>query len=95
MKTSILPVVAACVLCGGVRLPAAEPAPMILWSDKPAAQWHSAHPLGNGRLGAMVHGGVAEECIQLNEDTLWAGGPYDAANPGAREALPEARRLIF
>lgn len=95
MNYSKYTVVALGMLVCGVRLPAAEPGPMVLWSDTPAAQWHSAHPLGNGRLGAMVHGGVAEECIQLNEDTLWAGGPYDAANPGAREALPEARRLIF
>jgi len=66
-----------------------------LWYTKPAATWNEALPLGNGRLGAMVFGGVPEERIQLNENTLWAGGPYDPSNPEAREALPEARRLIF
>src|SRR5690606_32862776 len=65
-----------------------------LWYQQPAAQWVEALPVGNGRLGAMVFGGIEHERIQLNEDTLWAGGPYDAANPEAKAALPEIRRLI-
>jgi alpha-L-fucosidase 2 len=51
-------------------------------------------PLGNGRLGAMVFGGVAEERIQLNEDTLWSGAPHDYNRPGASEHLAEIRKLI-
>ena len=43
----------------------------------------------------MIFGGVDKERIQLNENTLWAGGPYDPSNPEALEALPEVRRLIF
>jgi alpha-L-fucosidase 2 len=58
------------------------------------AEWVRALPVGNGRLGAMVFGGVAHERLQLNEDTLWAGGPYNPVNPEARAALPEVRRLI-
>ena len=65
-----------------------------LWYRQPAAQWVEALPVGNGRLGAMVFGGVELERIQLNEDTLWAGGPYDPANPAALGALPEIRRLL-
>jgi hypothetical protein len=65
-----------------------------LWYQRPAGQWIEALPVGNGRLGAMVFGGVEQERIQLNEDTLWAGGPYNPANPEAREALPEIRRLL-
>ena len=65
-----------------------------LWYRQPAAQWVEALPIGNGRLAAMMFGGVAEEHLQLNEDTLWAGGPYDPANPDALAALPEARRLV-
>src|SRR4249919_2260147 len=61
---------------------------------RPARQWVEALPIGNGRLGAMVFGGIGEERLQLNEDTLWAGGPYDPVNPGAKEALPEARKLV-
>jgi len=57
--------------------------------------WVEALPIGNGRLGAMVFGGIVNERIQLNEDTLWAGGPYDPANPETLELLPEAQRLIF
>jgi len=58
------------------------------------AEWVQALPVGNGRLGAMVFGGVVNERLQLNEDTLWAGRPYDPVNPEAKEALPEVRRLV-
>lgn len=68
---------------------------MVLWYNKPASKWVEALPIGNGRLGAMVFGGVQKERLQLNEDTLYAGSPYDPANPEALAALPEARRLIF
>jgi alpha-L-fucosidase 2 len=68
---------------------------LILWYNHPAKQWVEALAVGNGRLGAMVFGGVENESLQLNEDTLWAGGPYDPNNPDALAALPEARRLIF
>lgn len=67
---------------------------LTLWYRQPATRFEEALPLGNGRLGAMVYGGVAEERLSLNEDTFWAGGPYDPANPDAAAALPEVRRLI-
>jgi len=66
----------------------------LLWYRKPAATWMEALPIGNGRLGAMVFGGVARERLQLNEERVWAGGPWDATNPDARDALPAARRLL-
>ncbi len=69
--------------------------PLSLWYRGPARQWVEALAIGNGRLGAMVFGGLDRERLQLNEDTLWAGGPYDPSNAEALEALPEARRLIF
>jgi alpha-L-fucosidase 2 len=72
----------------------AEDPPLKLWYERPATQWVEALPVGNGRLGAMVFGGIEQERIQLNEDTLWAGGPYNPANPEARAALPEIRRLL-
>ena len=59
-----------------------------------ATEWVRALPVGNGRLGAMVFGGVVHERLQLNEDTLWAGRPYDPVNPEAKDALPDVRRLI-
>lgn len=68
--------------------------PLVLWYEQPATQWVEALPLGNGRLGAMVFGGIQTERIQLNEDTLWGGGPYNPVNPEARSALPEIRRLL-
>ena len=72
-----------------------DPSALRLWYDKPAAKWDEALPLGNGRLGAMVFGGTAEERLQLNECTLWGGGPNDYANPEAGKNLAEVRRLIF
>src|SRR5690348_4871071 len=74
---------------------AADNSDLTLWYNKPAGPWTEALPIGNGRMGAMIFGGVAEEHLQLNEDTIWAGGPYDADNPGALKAIPEARKLIF
>jgi alpha-L-fucosidase 2 len=66
-----------------------------LWYDKPAETWTQALPIGNGRLGAMVFGGTATERLQLNEDTLWTGGPRDWNNPDAARLLPKVRRLVF
>ena len=62
-----------------------------LWYRQPAREWVEALPVGNGRLGAMVFGGTTRERLQLNEDTLWNGGPYDPVNPNAREALARVR----
>ncbi|MFJ1469605.1 glycoside hydrolase family 95 protein [Massilia orientalis] len=67
---------------------------LALWYDKPARQWVEALPVGNGRLGAMVYGRPLQERLQLNEDTLWAGGPYRFDNPGFKAALPRVRALI-
>lgn len=66
-----------------------------LWYDRPATKWVEALPLGNGRLGAMVFGGVPQDRLALNEETLWSGGPYEHVVPGASKYLPEVRRLIF
>ena len=73
----------------------APSSPLTLWYRRPAVQWTEALPVGNGRLSAMVFGGVTTERLQLNEGTVWAGGPYVPANPQALAALPEIRRLIF
>lgn len=61
----------------------------------PANPWNEALPVGNGRLGAMVFGGVSHERIQLNEETLWDGRPSERNNTDALQALPVVRRLLF
>ena len=66
-----------------------------IWYRRPAATWEEALPVGNGQLGAMVFGGVDHERIQLNEKSLWSGGPQDADNPEALGALPQIRKLLF
>ena len=72
-----------------------DAAATVLWYSKPAEKWAEALPVGNGRLGAMVFGGTGNERIQLNEQTIWTGGPYDPTRPGGPEALPEIRKLVF
>lgn len=69
--------------------------PLTLRYDRPAGPWTEALPVGNGRLGAMVFGGLAEERLQLNEETLWSGGPRESNNPGAKDVLPEIRSALF
>ncbi len=69
--------------------------PLKLWYAQSAGQWTAALPLGNGRLGAMLFGGISEERVALSEMTLSAGGPHDYDNPEALAALPEIRRLVF
>ncbi len=66
-----------------------------LWYEHPAVQWVEALPIGNGRLGGMVFGNPANELIQLNENTIWAGSPNRNDNPEALEALPLIRQLVF
>ncbi|MEH7493343.1 glycoside hydrolase family 95 protein [Neobacillus niacini] len=68
---------------------------MKLQYNRPAKTWNEALPIGNGRLGAMIFGGIEKEHLQLNEDTLWSGTPKDFNNPKAKEILPEVRKLIF
>jgi alpha-L-fucosidase 2 len=74
---------------------AREPQDLKLWYREPADRWTDALPLGNGRLGAMIFGGVASERIALNEDTLWSGAPRDWNNPAAKDHLSVVRDLVI
>lgn len=67
---------------------------MKLTYQEPASKWTEALPLGNGRLGAMLFGGIEDELLQLNEDTLWSGEPKDGNNPESLKVMPEVRRLV-
>jgi len=70
--------------------------PLTLWYQQPARRWLEALPIGNGRLGAMIFGGVTTERVALNESTFWSGAPDDTHdNPAGREHLAEIRRLLF
>lgn len=66
-----------------------------LWYEKPATKWVEALPIGNGRLGAMVFGGVEQEHLQFNEETLWTGGPRAYSRQGAYLYLDSIRSLLF
>ena len=67
----------------------------VLWYNKPATDWNSALPIGNGKLGAMIFGGIYSEQVQINEETLWSGYYEDVENPDVKVCLPELQKLIF
>jgi len=78
-----------------VTLSAADARPAArLWYARPAEKWTEALPIGNGRMGAMVFGGVFDERIQFNEDTLWKGQPHDYVRAGAGDQLAGIRRQL-
>lgn len=79
----------------GTTVSRAETGALVLWYEKPATTWVEALPIGNGRLGAMVFGGVGEERIQLNEETIWAGPPVPEPHDGIRRAMTQGRRAWF
>ena len=66
-----------------------------LWFDAPAERWVDGLPVGNGRLGAMVRGGIVDEVISLNDDTLWSGDPTENANSEAISTLADVREAVF
>lgn len=91
-----LALIVLAMMAGHLPAPAGEsPSPLTLFYTNAAVKWTEALPIGNGRLGAMVFGGVRREHLQLNEATLWAGGPYRADNTNALAALPRVRELVL
>ncbi|WP_298732494.1 glycoside hydrolase family 95 protein [uncultured Chitinophaga sp.] len=84
------------LLTAGMATAQQQREPVLKLSYKqPAREWTAALPVGNGRLGAMVFGGVEEELIQLNEATLWSGGPVNnQVNPNAASHLPAVRAAL-
>lgn len=82
-----------CIVCACCLMAKADD--LKLWYQQPAKVWTEALPLGNSRLGAMVYGGVVNEQIQLNEETVWGGAPHRNDSPKAFGVLPKVRELIF
>jgi alpha-L-fucosidase 2 len=72
-----------------------SPSGLKIWFNKPADSWNDALPVGNGRLGAMIFGGIEKEHLQLNEESVWTGKPRWDANPDALKSLPKVRKLLF
>src|SRR5215203_567564 len=95
LERTIVRVLAMVVVTLSPVAAAEGPPETTLWYRAPASRWEQALPVGNGRLGAMVFGGVAEERLQLNEDTYWSGGPYSTVVKGGYKFLPEIQRLVF
>ncbi len=63
--------------------------------NKPAINWTEALPIGNGRLAAMIYGGIYADTLQLNNATVWAGGPNNNVNPAVKPVIKKLRKLIF
>lgn len=100
MRTTLSTLTMSLVLCltlSAQNVPAPFPAEHVLWYNAPAdlKEWTRALPVGNGRLGAMVFGGVIDERIQLNEDTIWAGPPVSIQPEDAAEHLKRAREMFL
>src|SRR6185437_11556030 len=66
----------------------------ILWYDKPAANWNEALPIGNGYIAAMVFGGAQQERLQLNESTIWGGGPNNTVDSAAKPYIEQVQALL-
>lgn len=96
MNPKYYPLPAVLILLSSLNLFSQKlPPDMTIWFNRPASNWNEALPVGNGRLGAMIFGGISQERLQLNEETVWTGAPRWDANPDARKNLPEVRRLLF
>lgn len=67
----------------------------IMYTEKPASVWSEATPIGNGRLGGMIFGGIIQEGIQTNDDTFWSGEPRNVQNPEAYNSLTKIRQLLL
>ncbi|MFV0366384.1 MAG: glycosyl hydrolase family 95 catalytic domain-containing protein [Mangrovibacterium sp.] len=74
---------------------AQEPTQLKLWYDKPASNWNEALPIGNSKLGAMIYGTVEKEQLQLNEETIWSGGPNNNTDAEIGKVLPQITDLFF
>ena len=97
MKTTmhwLVNVALGLTLWSGAQAQDVTPGNLTLWYRKPAAKWVEALPIGNGRLGAMIFGGVTNEHLQFNEDTLWTGQPHEYQHEGAVKFLPQMRELL-
>ena len=91
--TPLLGCLASLLLC--VNAASAQTSPYKIWYEQPAGYWEEALPIGNGRIAAMVFGNPETEQIQLNEETVSAGSPYQNYNKEGKASLAEIRRLIF
>ncbi len=97
-KTNLMEIMlisSVCFLACDSHAPKRQSSDLKLWYNAPAADWNEALPIGNGHLGAMVFGIPEWENIQLNEATLWSGGPHRNDNAEAKEILEEIRQLLF
>ena len=97
-KATLVVIAGACIGHAGAHAsagPVDDSIGPVLFYRQPAKEWVEALPIGNGRLGGMVFGGVPAERIQLNEDTFWSGGPYDPISDEALQYLPKVRQLLW
>lgn len=85
---------AALLVSGSLSLKATENK-MKLWYDKPADEWMKSLPLGNGRLGVIIYGGIETETLALNESTMWSGNMMNISNVHSEEKTQSSKKAIF
>lgn len=92
LRLEILIVLAVHAVVSAANIP--NDSSLVLWYEKPAQHFTQSLPLGNGRLGMMVFGGIKKDRIVLNEESLWSGSPSQNNRLDAHKRLPEIRRLL-
>jgi alpha-L-fucosidase 2 len=95
MKINLIIATIGVLALSAVQAQKNAPQDFRLWFKQPATKWVEALPVGNGRLGAMIFGGVEQDRIQFNEETLWTGEPREYNLEGAAQYLPQIRQLLF
>ena len=89
LYTFILSILAVCSI-------KAQQLPMLLHYDHPATYFEESLPIGNGKIGALIYGGVDDNTLYLNDITLWTGSPVDPEeDAGASKWIPEIRKALF
>lgn len=101
MQCNYLLLYVFCILCIGdntyaaqIQKPDSASRPSRIWASTPGTYLNDSHVLGNGRIGAAPLGGVPTETINVNEDSLWSGGPLHRVNPDAAEAVSQMKGLV-
>lgn len=93
-RIGLFMIMVVCCVCVHAQLQQ-RPDDLKLWFNHPATNWNEALPVGNGRLGAMIFGGIKNERLQLNEESVWTGNRSDFVNPASKAVLSEVRKLLF
>ncbi|WMI66272.1 glycoside hydrolase family 95 protein [Aestuariibaculum sp. YM273] len=95
LKPCVWLLAVVCFTACNTEEPVKAPSKNVLWYDQPANNWNEALPIGNGRIGGMIFGGIEQDRIQLNEETVWAGEPGNNITKDYYQDVENLRKLLF